>query len=714
MTLFKAMTSSTQFHLTARFMIVLNFLAFLALGGVFARWVWIDRNAAISEPRAQDGVPTELIQEGRGFGTLLALRLEEIERNIRGLADLASNIFTHPDSYRMAPQPGEYDYNTVYGVYGSVKPDGTPALLLSAATPLTSEILHDIRLAEYLGPVFKSAVESHPEYLSVSLYTTDSLIYTYPWIDFPKLIKEGTLRQDFKVSELPAYSLAVSQKNPGHGPLWSRLQDSGKAPGSFVLGSAPFFSGDGIKGIVAVKLRLDLIAARLFESGLMPDTLALLLDEKDLVWGMSQSCQSLLKWGNRPFQPVPLLEILNSTPHEVQPVLQKLSGQQATPVFGAGEWVINLVRTARPPLRAAFLGHRSSSPSKQFRWTVAGFYWLGGVLFLALLLAVDSLWMIRIRRRLLHTSHQMLNAFSSLTKLDLENAKLQDPEGPWENVFGKFNESLQALQRDVNALPVEEIRRVALEGDIATASADLEFLSQKSQILGCFSAEDSVDATLAKLSDVLREIFSVEQAGFLFPATDDRFLRGQLTGQRASPEAGKGISLEIGLESPLGVSLDQQGQVIFNNQDSFEKNLEELRSLGVQNLMLTLLSNHPKRLGIIILANKISDFGAWDQDRLRLLRDPISRVAFNLLQCEGYRQIDSLRRQYCRELINVLDGPLNRIRTEVQSIYSRLGKLTPYYKEHCEHILFEVGRLYEIAHEASALDELSPESRPNP
>jgi hypothetical protein len=52
-----------------------------------------------------------------------------------------------------------------------------------------------------------------------------------------------------------------------------------------------------------------------------------------------------------------------------------------------------------------------------------------------------------------------------------------------------------------------------------------------------------------------------------------------------------------------------------------------------------------------------------------------------------------------------------QIRTEVQSIYARLGKLTPYYKQHCETILFEVGKLYEMLREARET-EMAMESKP--
>jgi hypothetical protein len=68
------------------------------------------------------------------------------------------------------------------------------------------------------------------------------------------------------------------------------------------------------------------------------------------------------------------------------------------------------------------------------------------------------------------------------------------------------------------------------------------------------------------------------------------------------------------------------------------------------------------------------------------------------------------------ELTKAVEAPLDRIRTEVQSIYARLGKLTPYYKQHCETILFEVGKLYEMLREArseTAVASKSAEQAPS-
>jgi hypothetical protein len=172
------------------------------------------------------------------------------------------------------------------------------------------------------------------------------------------------------------------------------------------------------------------------------------------------------------------------------------------------------------------------------------------------------------------------------------------------------------------------------------------------------------------------------------------------------------LPAEIGQSSPLGSLLREQEYLIINSQEALPQDEQWLKAGDIKNLFLLSLSDQQqKKLGVLVLANKDSDFGPWDQERVGILQDAVSKVLTNLLQCEGYRQIDSLRRQYCRELFGLLEDPLNRIKAEVQSIFSRLGKLTPYYKEHCEQILFEVGRLYEIAHEASSLEGFSQKSQ---
>src|SRR5881296_3451197 len=46
--------------------------------------------------------------------------LERVERDASFVADAASHIFSHPQSFRLAAQPEEYDYDPASGLYGSV------------------------------------------------------------------------------------------------------------------------------------------------------------------------------------------------------------------------------------------------------------------------------------------------------------------------------------------------------------------------------------------------------------------------------------------------------------------------------------------------------------------------------------------------------------------------------------------------------------------
>ena len=138
-----------------------------------------------------------------------------------------------------------------------------------------------------------------------------------------------------------------------------------------------------------------------------------------------------------------------------------------------------------------------------------------------------------------------------------------------------------------------------------------------------------------------------------------------------------------------------------------------MNTLISKNILICPLVDQQKVFALLVLGDKTEDFSEQDRNCLATLQEPISGVVKDLMQCEGLRKIDLLRHAYCVELTKAIETPLNRIRSEVQSIYSRLGKLTPHYKHHCETILFEVGRLYEIAREASEIGPGSGESVDN-
>jgi hypothetical protein len=123
------------------------------------------------------------------------------------------------------------------------------------------------------------------------------------------------------------------------------------------------------------------------------------------------------------------------------------------------------------------------------------------------------------------------------------------------------------------------------------------------------------------------------------------------------------------------------------------------------------LLDDQRLLGAVVLSDKPSGFSAADEELLGSLQAVLSKTVQNIYRCDGLSKLNQLRREYCFELAKAVEAPLDRIRTEVQSIYDRLGKLTPYYKQHCETILFEVGKLYEMLREARET-ETAMESKP--
>ena len=130
-----------------------------------------------------------------------------------------------------------------------------------------------------------------------------------------------------------------------------------------------------------------------------------------------------------------------------------------------------------------------------------------------------------------------------------------------------------------------------------------------------------------------------------------------------------------------------------------------------RNYLAVPLLDDQRLLGAVVLSDKPSGVSSEDEALLGAMQAVLSKTMQNIYQCDGLSKLNQLRREYCFELAKAVEAPLDRIRTEVQAIYDRLGKLTPYYKQHCETILFEVGKLYEMLREAREA-ETPAESKP--
>jgi hypothetical protein len=206
------------------------------------------------------------------------------------------------------------------------------------------------------------------------------------------------------------------------------------------------------------------------------------------------------------------------------------------------------------------------------------------------------------------------------------------------------------------------------------------------------------------LVKLLTEASQAERVWFMSYSPAERLLRSSGIGHGVPNDILETLRSGLREGGIFGRVLTSQQVFYANSFTGTPTESDVVTRLILRNILICPLVDQQVTFALLILGDKTGDFNGQDQNHIAALQEPISRVIKDLLQCEGYRKTDLLRREYGTELTKAIEIPLNRIRGEVQSVYSRLGKLTPYYKQHCETILFEVGRLYEIAREAGEMD----------
>jgi hypothetical protein len=625
-------------------------------------------------------------------------QLEQAERDTGFVAEAASHIFSHPQSFRLAAQPGEYDFDPASGLYGSLRNDGMSILLLSAGTPLSPEILHDIRLSEYLNPVFKSIMSLKPQYLEISLHTADSLLRSYPWFDVRQRLLAGFLKKDFKSAELAFFEKARPEKNTLKKPVWTLAMEQGDKKLGQAICSAPFDSNGMFKGIVAVALSLSKIAGRSFSA----------IEPQGEIW--------LFRNGENQ---IASLDSDSALTPQIQRVVRGLPNKRGSHFEQSADFYVQSSPSKILPLtlisllrdvQAIKLGLASPAPvtSQSRPWIMGA---VGASLLLVLL---NSFWVIRAQQGLESSRHQLSQSFSALADLSFDSAFTRRPG----DLFERFDNAVRVVKERLELLAAEKRQKApeiihatdADPGLCAEAAVDLEMISTRFKVLNCFDASEPVEVCLSKLVKVLAETFQVQRAWFLFYSPAERLLHGSVTGHGVPGETLEkfAIGLNQGGLFERGVGSPQ----IFwaNSIGETPTESDFVNTLISKNILICPLVDLQKVFALLVLGDKTGDFGEQDRNRVATLQEPVSGVVKALMQCEGLRKMDALRHAYCAGLTKVIETPLNRIRGEVQSIYSRLGKLTPYYKHHCETILFEVGRLYEIAREASETNLDSGES----
>jgi hypothetical protein len=687
----------------SRFLLGVNVvLAAVLLVAVTGRFLGLGQSRNAGDP-----ISALIAQQAQTAAGLLNSELDRVRQETQAAAELATHIFSNPESYRLAAQPGEYDYDQGSGLYGSVRNDGTSVVFLSAASTLNPEILREIRLSEYLNPVFKTSASLNPLARNIALYTTDGLVRSYPWFDFKNRIDAGALKRSFLVTEFSFFSKAMPSGSQPKGGVCEVVSGGPPNGESQLVCAAPFLAGERFRGVIAIEVDASKLAARLFEKLERGDALGLLLASGDRVLGASRNPESNGKLSGR--LPEVLKNLKVSGLAGVAPLLQRTASAETFVARQAG-FIVAGAAPAGLPVRLVLVVSEAFA-ARQYGAlrgpTAVPVWWLVAAGLACGLLLVDAWWIAEARRNLSGSERKLSESITALSDLNLRPASIASPQGMLGDLYPKFTEGLHSIQIALDAGPPAPV----LEESAAVAERlrfDLNKIEHQAAVFCAFDAADCAEHNLNRLAAVLRTAFEAQLASLLIYS--DSALRvlplsaGALADQ-AMPEWRDGAWFDALNRSP--------GVLSSNSLALSPEELQRLSPLIQGSFLAMPLLEDQRLLGAVVISDKPSGFSVEDEALLGALQPVLSKTVRNVCRSEDLSKLNQLRREYCLELANAVETPLHRIRAEVQSIYARLGKLTPYYKQHCETILFEVGKLYEMLQEAREA-ETAAEAKPSP
>ena len=682
-----------------RFLLASN-VVLAAMVWVAVAWVFWGRGQTRSS-----GAPTpaSFARQAQSLAGLLQSELHRVQQQARAAADLATHIFSNPESYRLAAQPGEYDYDQATGLYGSARNDDSSVVFLSAASALNPEILREIRLSEYLNPVFKASTALEPLGRSITLYTADGLVRSYPWFDFKSRIASGALKRSFFVTDLRFFSDAAPSRNPSKEGVWQVSTGQSKGTELHLICAAPFFAGESFRGVIAVEVDAGKLAAQLFGTLEPPGAMGLLIAGDVAVLGTSSTP------GSKNIELSGLLsDVLNNSRvsglARLEPLLKRLANNQSFVGAQAGFYLAAGSATGLPikpvlVVPEGLISHDGAEGGGGLPWLIIGAGLACG------LLLVDAWWIIQTQRNLAESERKLSESFTALSDLNLQSALVTSPQGMLGDLYPRINDGLDSIQKEL-----EEGAGDPTPEEVAAfpekVGVDLKQIEHQVAVFCAFDAADSAQRNLNRLTAVLSSAFDVRTVTFF------SYFGSALRNLPIVASASTKQPMIEWKEGLLFDALSGSHQQVSSNTLVLSAEEQLLLSSVVHGSYLAMpLLDNGRLVGAVVLSDKPSGVTDADEAFLGALQAVLSKAIQNICQCDGLLKLNQLRREYCLELAKALKAPLDRIRAEVQSIYDRLGKLTPYYKQHCETILFEIGKLYEMLREVGET-ETAVEPRP--
>ena len=642
-------------------------------------------------------VGQELQDQAKAVAALFSLKLEKVRLDTKLLADLATDIFSHPESYRLSAQPGEYDYDEKIGIYGSVRNDGTSVAFLSTLTPLTPTLLKEVRLSEYLNPMFQTLLHQNPAYGRLSLITVDSFQRSFPWFNFKEQIRSGRMRRDYQSSDLSIFVKASPAIDPQHDAVWDVIAADSPEQGNRVLCAAPFFVGDQFHGVIVTEVNPVPLAKGCFLHSEFRDLQALILSHGNRVLGISPKIEQSVNQDRSEGAPGLLKDLKLRNFSELESILSRLpltegySGRLSgdyLQILPLGPIPARLVALVTPgELIDISTGERPGLFLSRQHWTT----WIAAIV--GLMLSLNSLWIFDRGKK-------------------PEKASGDDGDVPWPppESMERLDEFNPEPDEEPGADPfpfLEDEQPPVIDELHSAEMVALQSLTHQVAILSCLDTVGPMSLHLPRLCETLQEVFSVQHAIILLYSQEDRTFRALWENPVIREEGVEIRPLEIKAEGFLDLPADSRN-VYYSNIPGSDSGYEgALGLIAKRNYMVGGLFFQEKILGGVLLVDKNTDFTIDDKNLLFEMQGSIALTLRNLYQCEGLLKIDELRREYCLALRRAVETTLDRIREEVQVIYIRFGSSSPSQKKHCEAILFEVGKLMEVVKEVR---EFEPES----
>jgi GAF domain-containing protein len=479
-------------------------------------------------------------------------------------------------------------------------------------------------------------------------------------------------------------------QNPSKEAVWEVVVNGSATGNTQLVCAVPFLASDIVRGIVATEVDSERLAERLASN------LKALRAAGFLLAGGERVLATIRTPDGSAGLSGPLAVVLKDQKLAGLEFLFKRESNSERFVGRQSGFYVAIRQAALLPLKAVLVVPEAFVPKAIRSSQEPGgrpFWWLIGAGLAGALLLVDVWWLSRMRQQVAESDKKLSDSLTALSDLNLQSALVAGREGMAREQPQRLQEGLASTRK-----ALEAGRGMTAPEELAAVTAEsvdnLKRLEQLASVVAVFSANDSAEGNLGRLAEALRRAFGARRVSILsYSEPASKFVPREAEGLDA------GAAIDSASRALFG-ALKQGEGVISSNLLTVPSDEERSLSPLVQGGYLAVpLLDGQRVLGAVVVSDIPAGVSNTDEAALEALQRALSNTVQNIDRCDRLARLNQLRREYSVELAKAVEAPLDRIRTEVQSIYARLGRLTPYYKHHCETILFEAGKLYEMLRE---------------